>query len=90
MLNDLLGKKLFDRNISIKLENKELKLIAVEITSRHKRSEIKCSNKLDDKKNKMCSKLFRTTYKMFILYKPRNDHAGSIKGMLKILKVPFL
>jgi hypothetical protein len=42
MLNDLLGKKLFNRNISIKLENKELKLIAVEIISRHKRSEIKC------------------------------------------------
>jgi hypothetical protein len=81
IITETLAKKLFDPETSSKLVSKELKLIATEITSRHKRSVIKQTNIKDDQKYTRCSKLFRTTYKTFILYQSGINISSSIKGM---------
>jgi hypothetical protein len=49
------------------------KIIGFEITSRHKRSEIK-----DIRKNNL--KKFRTNYKVFIKYMPYENNSKAIKG----------
>jgi lysyl-tRNA synthetase class I len=80
-ITETLAKKLFDSETSSKLVSKELKLIATEITSRHKRSVNKLTNIKNDQKYTRCSKFFRTTYKTFILYQSGLNISSSIKGM---------
>jgi len=80
IITEKLGKKLLDSDTSFKIVNKQLKLIAFEITSRHKRSENKINIKAENNYRR-CSKLFRTTYKTFILYEPFNNVSNSIKGI---------
>lgn len=55
---------------------KESKIIAIEITSRHKRSEIKQTKQ--GKKNDQIQK-YRTKYKVFIEYIPNKNEPESIK-----------
>ena len=50
------------------------KTIGFEITSRHKRSEIKDIKKTNSKK-------FRTIYKVFIKYLPYENNSKAIKGI---------
>ena len=84
-------------NLIKQIENKELKqdlidgktkLLAVEITSRHRRSEYKKSEEKDEEqapsqKKRRGPKIFKTTYKVFLEYTPMFNHYSSIKRKLK-------
>jgi hypothetical protein len=59
------------------IKNSKSKVIAAEITSRHRRSEKK-SNTLSS--NIRCSKKYRTTYRLFIEYIPNLDQTKAIRG----------
>ena len=83
------AKQISDINIRSGLLDESTKIIAVEITSRHKRSKIKriekkekniCSQELENVKEK-----FRNTYKIIIQYIPNMNSTKAIKGK-KLLK----
>jgi hypothetical protein len=74
-------KKLQNNELKKKLMDDKYKMIAVEIASRHKRSEVKMKNGDDNKKLKLSHK-FKTTYKVFVLYESLNNHSSGIKGIL--------
>ena len=80
----------FETNKSIKvvgnIKNCQSKVIAAEITSRHRRSEKK-TTKLSS--NERCSKQYRTTYRLFIEYKPYLNKSQAIKGKENILQNIF-
>ncbi len=59
------------------IRNSNSKIIAAEISSRHRRSEKKTKTQSS---NTRCSKKYRSTYKLFIEYIPYEDKAKAIKG----------
>jgi hypothetical protein len=71
----------FETNKSFKIveniRNSKSKVIAAEITSRHRRSEKKTALLST---NTRCSKKYRTTYRLFIEYMPNLNKAKAIKG----------
>lgn len=69
--NDHLKKNLVENNH---------KIIAVEIASRHKRSEVIIKNEKISNDSKL-SKKFKTTYKVFVLYESFHNHSNGIKGI---------
>ena len=85
-VSNKLIKQIPDFQLQTELIEKKSKIIAVEITSRHKRSETKIISKA--KKNtsltedNKITKKFKTTYKVFVQYVPRNNKSGSIKGKI--------
>ena len=64
------------------------RLLAVEITSRHRRSDYKNRNESEQEevqgnRRKKVPKIFKTTYKVFVEYVPFLNHYSSIKSKLK-------
>ncbi len=66
-------------SLKIRKQKKDVskcKTIGLEITSRHKRSEIK------QELRKVNSKRFRTIYKVFLKYLPYENNSKAIKGII--------
>ena len=62
-----------------KLLNNELKIVATELVSRHKRSEFIHNGK----------KTFRFLYKCFVLYDPKSDGPQGIRGNFNSLSINY-
>lgn len=82
-------KKISNVNLKKNLIEKNHKILAVEIASRHKRSEVKMINGKNLKEFKLSDK-FKTTYKVFVLYESFKNHSSAIKGILHRNKLIFL
>ena len=74
-------KQVTNKQLKTDLIEKKTKIVAVEITSRHKRSEKK-TDKNDKKPNQdnLNIKKFKTTYKVFVQYIPNTNSSASIIG----------
>ena len=73
-----------DLNLKTKLLSEKSKIIAVTITSRHKRGKKTIS--LSNMNSKKAPEQFKTTYKIFVHYVPNVNSYKSIKSKLKIIK----
>lgn len=79
-------KKITNQYIKTKLSGNDHKIVAIEIASRHKRSEIKKKDKETDEKNTTTapyklSERFKTTYKVFVFYQSNQNNSNGIKGI---------
>jgi hypothetical protein len=72
-------KKITNKDLKLKLTEKMHKIIAVEIASRHKRSEVKV--KKESNQDVKLSQKFKLTYKVFILYESFKNHPSGVKGI---------
>ena len=75
MINLSYVKQIKNTKLRHSLKEKKFKIIAFEISSRHKRSKVKSVSKKDPK----TIEKYRTSYKIFILYEPNIDSYKSIK-----------
>lgn len=74
-----------DEKLKKRLISEKSKIVAVTLTSRHKRGKKSISADNDIKKKH--PEIFKTTYKIFIHYIPNVNNYRSIKSMLILLKI---
>lgn len=78
-------KQMTNKQLKKDLIEKKTKIVAVEITSRHKRSEKKTNKTVKINQDNLKIKKFKTIYKVFVHYLPNINSSTSIIGNIYFL-----